>query len=112
MSLLFHDAYIQMDSSSPSCNISVINDVMKVGILAVDIDTRDEGSGVQSVDLFYQIAEGNGKSVVVGLRCVMYYAFVVFVLLFRMVTVCHTCLKISQFGNGVCSRFMSLQKWP
>ena len=30
----------------------------------MDIDTRDEGSGVQSVDLLYQISEGNGKSVV------------------------------------------------
>ena len=38
---------------------------MKVGKLAVDIDTRDVGSGVQSVDLFYQISGGNGKSVVV-----------------------------------------------
>ncbi|KAL9963567.1 hypothetical protein ACROYT_G027089 [Oculina patagonica] len=48
-----------IDSSSPSSNISVISDVMKVGKLAVDIDTRDEGSGVQSVDIFYQISEGN-----------------------------------------------------
>lgn len=58
---VFHDAHIQIDSSNPSSNISVINDVMKVGKLAVDIDTRDEGSGVRSVDLLYQISEGNGK---------------------------------------------------
>ena len=37
---------------------------MKVGKLAVDIDTRDEGSGVRSVDLLYQISESNGESVV------------------------------------------------
>ena len=53
---------VQIDSSSPSSNISVISDVMEVGKLAVDIDTRDEGSGVQSVDMFYQISGGNGKS--------------------------------------------------
>ena len=38
--------------------------------MAVGIDTRDEGSGVQSVDLLYQISEGNGESVIVHL----YYA--------------------------------------
>lgn len=27
---------------------------MKVGILAVDIDTQDKGSGVKSVDMYYQ----------------------------------------------------------
>jgi len=27
----------------------------------VDIDTGDEESGVRSVDLWYQISEGNGK---------------------------------------------------
>ncbi|XP_068683141.1 uncharacterized protein [Montipora foliosa] len=48
-----------IDSSTPSSNISVINDVMRIGKLAVDIDTRDEGSGVRSVDLLYQISEGN-----------------------------------------------------
>ena len=43
---------------------------MKVGKLAIDIGTRDEASGVKSVDLFYQISEGNGKSVVVvDFRC-------------------------------------------
>ena len=72
---VYHDAYIQIDSSTPSCNISVIDDVMKVGKLAVDIDTRDEGSGVKSVDLFYQISGGNGKSVVFDLRSL--YAFFV-----------------------------------
>lgn len=50
---------------------------MKVGKLAVAIDTRDEGSGVKSVDLFYQISEGNGKSVAVDLRSGMHYAFFV-----------------------------------
>ena len=40
---------------------------MKVGKLAVDIDTQDEGSGVQSVDIFYQISEGNGKSLIANL---------------------------------------------
>ena len=69
----FHDAYIQIDSSNPSSNISVIDDVMKVGKLAVAIDTKDEGSGVKSVDLFYQISEGNGKSVVVDLHSGMHY---------------------------------------
>lgn len=73
----FHDAYIQIDSSNPSSNISVIDDVMKVGELAVAIDTRDEGSGVKSVDLFYQISEGNGKSVVADLHSGMHYAFFV-----------------------------------
>ncbi|KAJ7392615.1 hypothetical protein OS493_010266 [Desmophyllum pertusum] len=48
-----------IDSLSPSSNISVISDVMKAGKLVVDIDTQDEGSGVQSVDMFYQISEGN-----------------------------------------------------
>ena len=50
---------------------------MKVGKLAIDIGTRDEGSGVKSVDLFYQISEGNGKSVVVDFRSVIHYAFFV-----------------------------------
>ena len=51
---------------------------MKVGKLAIDIGTRDEGSGVKSVDLFYQISEGNGKSVVVvDFRSIMHYAFFV-----------------------------------
>ena len=80
---------------------------MKVGKLAVDIDTRDVGSGVQSVDLFYQISGGNGKSVVVVLRSVMDYAFFGFLLLFCITSVCHTYLKISLYGNGVCSRFVS-----
>ena len=74
---------------------------MKVGKLAVDIDTRDEGSGVQSVDLFYQVSGGNGKSVVVDLRSVMHYAFFVFVVLFCMIRVCHKYLKISLYGKGV-----------
>ena len=52
---------VQIDSSSPSSNISVISDVMEVGKLAVDIDARDERSGVQSVDMFYQISGGSGK---------------------------------------------------
>ena len=30
----------------------------------MDIDKRDEGSGVRSVDLFYQISESNGESFV------------------------------------------------
>ena len=41
--------------------MSVVSDVMKVGILAVDIDTRDEGSGVHSVDMFYQQILEGGK---------------------------------------------------
>ena len=40
----------------------------------MDIDTRDEGSGVQSVDLLYQISEGNGKSVVANLPSFIHYA--------------------------------------
>ena len=76
---------------------------MKVGKLAVDIDTRDEGSGVQSVDLFYQISGGNGKSVVVDLRSVMHYAFFVSVLIFCIISVCHTYLKISLYGCAAAS---------
>lgn len=34
---------------------------MKVGILAVDIDTQDKGSGVKSVDMYYQKISGSGK---------------------------------------------------
>lgn len=68
MCLFSNDIYIQIDSSSPSSNISVISDVIKVGKLAVDIDTRDEGSGVKSVDIFYQISEGNGKSVIIHIK--------------------------------------------
>ena len=39
----------------------------------MDIDTRDEGSGVQSVDLLYQISEGNGESVIANLCYFMLY---------------------------------------
>jgi len=52
---------------------------MKVGKLAVDIDTKDEGSGVQSVDLLYQISEGNGESVVANLCYFMHYSSYVLV---------------------------------
>ena len=41
----------------------------------MDIDTRDEGSGVRSVDLLYQISEGNGKSVV-AILCIPRLNFV------------------------------------
>ena len=34
---------------------------MKVGILAVDIDTKDKGSGVKSVDMYYQKITESGK---------------------------------------------------
>ena len=34
---------------------------MKVGILAVDIDTQDKGSGVKSVDMYYQKITESGK---------------------------------------------------
>ena len=34
---------------------------MKVGILAVDIDTQDKGSGVKSVDMYYQEISESGK---------------------------------------------------
>jgi len=40
----------------------------------VDIETRDEGSGVQSVDLLYQISGGNGKWVVANFCYFMHYA--------------------------------------
>ena len=46
----------------PSSNISVINEVMEVGKLALEIDTLDEESGVKSVDVFYQISASNGES--------------------------------------------------
>ena len=87
VTFVFHDVYIQIDSSTPSCNISVINDVMKVGKLAVDIDTQDVGSGVQSVDLLYQISDGNGKSVVI---VVVVFLFVFFINIFIAFTLSHT----------------------
>ena len=34
---------------------------MKVGVLAVDIDTQDKGSGVKSVDMYYQKITESGK---------------------------------------------------
>lgn len=35
---------------------------MKVGMLAVDIASQDEGSGVQSIDILYQkTSKGDGK---------------------------------------------------
>ena len=34
---------------------------MMVGILAVDIDTQDNGSGVKSVDMYYQKISESGK---------------------------------------------------
>ena len=34
---------------------------MKVGILAVDIDKEDKGSGVKSVDMYYQKITESGK---------------------------------------------------
>lgn len=40
----------------------------------MDIDTRDEGSGVKSVDIFYQISEGNGKSVIGYLFIYLFFA--------------------------------------
>ena len=54
--------WIQIDSSMPSSNISVINEAMEVGKLALEIDTLDEESGVKSVDVFYQISASNGES--------------------------------------------------
>lgn len=46
----------------PSSNISVINEVMEVGKLALEIDTLDEESGVKSVDVFYLISASSGES--------------------------------------------------
>ena len=34
---------------------------MKAGILAVDLDTQDKGSGVKSVDMYYQKITESGK---------------------------------------------------
>ena len=48
----------------PSSNISVINEAMEVGKLALEIDTLDEESGVKSVDVFYQISASNGESMI------------------------------------------------
>ena len=57
-----HTFYEQIDSSTPSSNLSVVSDVMKVGILAVDIASQDEGSGVHSIDILYQkTSKGDGK---------------------------------------------------
>ena len=57
-----HCFYEQIDSSTPSSNLSVVSDIMKVGMLAVDIASQDEGSGVQSIDILYQkTSKGDGK---------------------------------------------------
>ena len=57
-----HCFYKQIDSSTPSSNLSVVSDLMKVGMLAVDIASQDEGSGVQSIDILYQkTSKGDGK---------------------------------------------------
>lgn len=65
----FYLLRLQIDSSIPSSNMSIVSDVMKAGILAVDIDTRDEGSGVQSIDMYYQkISGGDGKLLVSSWR--------------------------------------------
>lgn len=52
--------------------MSVVSDVMKVGILAVDIDTLDEGSGVQSIDMYYRnISVGDGKLLFYSLKVLL-----------------------------------------
>ena len=57
-----HCFYEQIDSSTPSSNLSVVSDIMKVGMLAVDIASQDEGSGVQLIDILYQkTSKGDGK---------------------------------------------------
>ena len=52
--MLFFASFQQIDSASPSVNLSVLEDVMETGTPAVKFHKRDVGSGVRTVDVYYQ----------------------------------------------------------
>ena len=52
--MLFFASFQQIDSASPSVNLSVLEDVMETGTPVVKFHKRDVGSGVRTVDVYYQ----------------------------------------------------------
>ena len=55
---------------------------MKTGIMAVDIDTQDKGSGVKSVDMYYQQISESGKMFLFIFPSCIQFLFSFFIIFF------------------------------
>ncbi|KAK3709146.1 hypothetical protein QZH41_018059, partial [Actinostola sp. cb2023] len=50
-----------IDNTGPNTNLTVLQDVLQTGSLAVMINKQDTGTGVQSVDIYYQEQQNGGR---------------------------------------------------
>ena len=46
---------LQIDSALPSANLTLVDDLVKAGTLAVNINKFDNGSGVRDVDIYNKL---------------------------------------------------------
>ena len=50
---------LQIDADVPWCNISVVDELLSAGSLAVKLHAQDVGAGVHSVNIYKQTGQNN-----------------------------------------------------
>ncbi|XP_041361873.1 uncharacterized protein LOC121377841 [Gigantopelta aegis] len=57
-----------IDSSAPSANLTLVDDLVKEGTLAVNINKFDNGSGVRSVDIYHKLTNDTVEPLLTGIQ--------------------------------------------